>query len=349
MRHPEVAEQLPGNSYLRRKMMQLIEYYGELGFQAKSGDLRHNYSLFNLLQGAPAGQKTLAFVAEFSRGKTELINSLCFADTGLRLLPSAPGRTTMSPTELIWDKNGGSYIRLLDIETQLDYSSLADYKLQPKCWTQINLNCNSPSQMQEAFKSLIATKMVSKDKAYKLGLWNGRESPEQKNNRQEYIKIPCWRHALISLPHPLLQKGVCILDTPGLNALGCELELTLNILPVAQTIIFVLAADTGVTKTDLETWNSYVCSSQGRPRQNVAVVLNKIDLMWDDLADAQNPEIAIQNQIDKTASILNIARNQVFAVSAKQGLLAKVKNDSKLLERSGLKKLENFISKQMLN
>ena len=42
----------------------------------------------------------VAFVAEFSRGKTELINAMFFADYGQRLLPSEAGRTTMCPTEL---------------------------------------------------------------------------------------------------------------------------------------------------------------------------------------------------------------------------------------------------------
>src|SRR4051812_33836284 len=42
----------------------------------------------------------LAFVAEFSRGKSELINAIFFADTGRRVLPATPGRTTMCPVEL---------------------------------------------------------------------------------------------------------------------------------------------------------------------------------------------------------------------------------------------------------
>ena len=39
----------------------------------------------------------VAFVAEFSRGKSELINAIFFADYGQRLLPSSAGRTTMCP------------------------------------------------------------------------------------------------------------------------------------------------------------------------------------------------------------------------------------------------------------
>ncbi|MDQ5946394.1 MAG: hypothetical protein QG619_1817, partial [Pseudomonadota bacterium] len=36
----------------------------------------------------------VAFVAEFSRGKSELINAIFFADYGNRMLPSSAGRTT---------------------------------------------------------------------------------------------------------------------------------------------------------------------------------------------------------------------------------------------------------------
>ena len=46
---------------------------------------------------------TIAFVAEFSRGKSELINALFFAGYGKRILPSSAGRTTMCPTELMYD------------------------------------------------------------------------------------------------------------------------------------------------------------------------------------------------------------------------------------------------------
>src|SRR6201997_448720 len=45
----------------------------------------------------------VAFIAEFSRGKSELINAIFFADYGRRLLPSSAGRTTMCPAELLYD------------------------------------------------------------------------------------------------------------------------------------------------------------------------------------------------------------------------------------------------------
>jgi hypothetical protein len=55
------------------------------------------------------------------------------------------------------------------------------------------------------------------------------------------VDVPAWRHALINYPHPLLQQGLVVLDTPGLNAIGAEPELTLNLLPSAHAVVFMLA------------------------------------------------------------------------------------------------------------
>jgi len=253
----------------------------------------------------------------------------------------------MCPTELFHDPEG-SYIRLLNIESRLEDISLMEYKQNPDRWTQIDLDCDSPTQMQTAFKELVATKDVDKDTADKLGLWNEREAAEQGIINPESVEIPCWRHALISFPHPLLKEGLAILDTPGLNALGTEPELTLSMLPNAQAIVFVLAADTGVTKSDLEMWKNHVCSSRGHNKQGLAVVMNKIDSMWDDLAGEDGYEESIQKQIKTSASILKLSEDVIFPVSAKQALLAKVKSDDELLEKSRLAGLENYLSKDIL-
>jgi len=348
MRNLEFKEQMHEYSLWRAKLMESIEMYHQWRIRHGVNDPHSTNTILNILDGLNSDRITLAFVAEFSRGKTELINSLFFSETGVRLLPSAAGRTTMSPTEIFHDEEGGSYIRLLDIESRLEDISLAEFKQKPERWTQFNLNSNSPSQMQEAFKELIATKKVARDIADKLGLWNEREAAEQGIVNPEFVEIPCWRHALISFPHPLLKEGLSILDTPGLNALGTEPELTLSMLPSAHAIIFVLAADTGVTKSDLEMWRNHVCSARGGNKHGLAVVMNKIDAMWDDLAGESGYESSIQSQIKISASVLKINENAIFPVSAKQALLAKVKNDDELFKRSRLSTLENYLANDIL-
>ena len=61
----------------------------------------------------------VAFVAEFSRGKSELINAIFFAGYKRRIMPASAGRTTMCPTELGWDADVPPCLRLLPIETRL--------------------------------------------------------------------------------------------------------------------------------------------------------------------------------------------------------------------------------------
>lgn len=348
MRNMEFKEQMHEYSQWRAKLVQAIEMYHQWRNRYGMNDPHSNETILNILNGLQSDKITLAFVAEFSRGKTELINSLFFAETGVRLLPSSPGRTTMSPTELFHDEKGGNYIRLLNIESRLEDISLSEFKRNPDRWTQIDLDCDSPTQMQEAFKELVATKLVDRDVADKLGLWNEREAAEQGIINPEKVEIPCWRHALISFPHPLLIEGLSILDTPGLNALGTEPELTLSMLPSAQAIVFVLAADTGVTKSDLEMWHNHVCHNRGGSRQGLAVVMNKIDAMWDDLAGENGYDDSIRSQIKTSAATLKIDESVIFPVSAKQALLAKVKADEDLLVKSRLAALENYLANDIL-
>lgn len=348
MSNMEFKEQMHEYSLWRAKLIQGIEMYHQWRIRYDVNDPHSNNTILNVLNGLQSDRITLAFVAEFSRGKTELINSLFFAETGVRLLPSSPGRTTMCPTELFNDEDGGHYIRLLEIESRLEDISMAELKSEKGRWKQIDLDCNSPAQMQEAFKELIATKQVDRDLADKLGLWNEREAAEQGIINPEKVEIPCWRHALISFPHPLLKEGLTILDTPGLNALGAEPELTLSMLPSAQAVVFVIAADTGVTKSDMDMWRNHVCHARGGSKRGLAVVMNKIDAMWDDLAGDTGYQDAIKSQVKTSATTLKIEESAIFPVSAKQALLAKVKGDKPLLLRSRIDALENYLAEDIV-
>ncbi len=348
MSNPEFKDKMHEYSQWRTKLIQSIEMYHQWRNRYGMNDSYSTNTILNILTDLEADRITLAFVAEFSRGKTELINALFFAETGVRLLPSSPGRTTMAPTELFYDQKDGSYIRLLSIESRLEDISLAEFKKMPERWVHFNLDCNSPTQMQEAFKELIATKKVDRQLAFKLGLWNEREAAAQGNIMPEKVDIPCWRHALISFPHPLLKAGLAIIDTPGLNALGTEPELTLSMLPGAQAIVFVLAADIGVTKSDLEMWLTHICRAHGGKTQGLAVVMNKIDTMWDDLAGTNDYENSIKSQVAESAAILKINENTIFPVSAKQALLAKVKADDALFKKSCLAPLENYLASDII-
>lgn len=290
---------------------------------------------------------TIAFVAEFSRGKTELINAIFFADYQRRLLPSDVGRTTMCPTELFYDQTTEeSYIRLLPIETRLEDRTIQEFKEDPDQWTNYPLDVNDPDKMAEAFREVVKTRQVPAEQAAQLGLHS--EDAGDDALPEDGVTIPMWRHALISFPHPLLKQGLVVLDTPGLNALGTEPELTFTMLPSAQAVLFVLAADTGVTSSDMEMWRSHITSCCSSDNSNLIAALNKIDTLWDDMKTPEEIEASITEQCRKTAKQLGIDVSRVIPVSAQKGLVAQVRHDAELLAASRMAVLQTFLAGEVL-
>jgi hypothetical protein len=101
-----------------------------------------------------------------------------------------------------------------------------------------------------------------------------------------------------------------ILDTPGLNAIGAEPELTVSLLPQAHAVVFILAADTGVTKSDLTIWRQHL--APGRGQRARLVVLNKIDTMWDALSTPEQVQLQIAAQRADSAEMLGLRRSRCW-------------------------------------
>lgn len=290
----------------------------------------------------------VAFVAEFSRGKSELINAIFFATYGRRIMPASAGRTTMCPTELGWDGDIPPCLRLLSIDTRLRSESLMEWRHAPEKWTRIDLDVNDPDQLATAFEKVSEVIKVSKEQARALGFWHD-ETPDDnpRVDAKGMVEVPRWRHALINIAHPLLKQGLVILDTPGLNAIGAEPELTVSLIPQAHAVVFILAADTGVTKSDLSIWKDHLIT-EDTDYSSRLVVLNKIDTLWDALSTPEQIRASVERQRVNSADILNLPDNQVIPVSAQKGLVAKVTGDDALLRASQLPLLERALSEGML-
>jgi Dynamin family len=287
----------------------------------------------------------VAFVAEFSRGKSELINAIFFADTGRRILPATPGRTTMCPVELGHDPGTPPVLALLPIDTRLEPHSLNDLRAKADRWTRIRLDPSAPERLADALTEVMRTKAVTIDTARGLGFWHD-DKPEDNPPliAEGLVEVPAWRHAAINYPHPLLKRGLVILDTPGLNAIGAEPELTLSLLPAAHAVVFILGADTGVTKSDLAVWRDHL-GGQSMAR---FVVLNKIDALADPLLTPEQVDEQIAQQVKSTAAVLEVGVDRVFPISARLALTGRIENDARALGESRLPALEDALATQLL-
>ena len=311
-------------------------------------DAQTDLRLAHLLERLGEDKLTVAFVAEFSRGKSELINGIFFADYGRRLLPSSTGRTTMCPTELQWDPALGPCIRLLPIESRASNASTLELKRYPDEWTVLPLDVTDAPALVDAFSQVRDVKRVPIEEARHYGLCVSDKAVRVAGAAGDgMVEIPRWRHAVINFPHPLLEQGLVILDTPGLNAIGTEPELTLSLLPNAHAVLFVLAIDTGVSQTDADVWRDFIAST-GTHSRGRFVVLNKIDTLWDGLRSEGEINTEIVRQIEFVADTLGADEDRILAVSAQRGLVAKITQNAALLDRSRLLSLERALATQLI-
>ena len=343
-----LAQQFAAYSEWREQLSCGLEAFRKWLSDNELSDAQTDLRLRLLLEKLHDDRLQVAFVAEFSRGKSELINAIFFADHGNRMLPSTAGRTTMCPTELMYDPSKMPAIELLPIETRERHSSIGEYKRFADEWSVLPLDGESSESMQQALRSVSEVVRVPAEVAEKYGFSTGDENGATLPcDRDGTVEIPRWRHAVINFPHPLLRQGLVILDTPGLNAIGTEPELTLSLLPNAHAVLFVLAADTGVTQSDLAIWDDHLGVAGGRKKGRL-VVLNKIDSLWDELKSEGEIDAEIARQIDYCAATLDLPVNQIFPVSAQKALVAKINGDSALLKRSRLLDLELALTDELI-
>ncbi|MBS0305726.1 MAG: dynamin family protein [Proteobacteria bacterium] len=348
---------VPARSAIAQSLDVLASWRGELGKHISAlGRLLADNELLDdadvafvtaLRERLASDKVVVAFVAEFSRGKSELINAIFFADAGRRVLPATPGRTTMCPVELRYDAEEPSRLSLLPIETRLRGLALAELRGREEPWQHVPLDTRDARTLASALAAVTRTQRVSTEQARALGFWSDEQPEDNPPQAADgTVEIPAWRHALINYPHPLLERGLVVIDTPGLNAIGAEPELTLGLLPSAHAAVFVLAADTGVTRSDLTIWREHL----GATSLERFVVLNKIDTLADPLLTAAEVAAQIEQQRAETAATLAVPAARVFALSARDALTARVEHGAgaDVLAASGLPPLERALADDLL-
>ena len=123
-----LAQHFAAYSEWRAELSGVLEKFAGWLVENELADAQTDRRIAELLEKLREDRLHVAFVAEFSRGKSELINALFFANYGNRVLPSTAGRTTMCPTELMFDRTRAPSIELLPIETREANASISEYK-----------------------------------------------------------------------------------------------------------------------------------------------------------------------------------------------------------------------------
>lgn len=344
-----IEHELDAYSNWRRLVQLRIREYQEWLRQQDVANDDVDQRLEQLVSNLSDDRLYVAFVAEFSRGKSELINAIFFGGMEQRVMPSGAGRTTMCPTELLYRNDWEPCLRLLPIETRSNETTINEYKQYPEEWDVLPFDPADTHAVVELLQQLTQVKLVSRQEAEALGLpiaEDGAHEDGMQVTGTGEVEIPRWRHAILNFPHPLLEQGLVILDTPGLNALGAEPELTLSLLANAHAVVFILAADAGVTKSDMALWRDHI-NINGSDKGQL-VVLNKIDVLWDELKDDFEVDNEIDRQIDTTAGILGVDPSRIYPLSAQKALLGKIRRNETTERSSRIGEFEDALANVLI-
>ncbi|MGE0797725.1 MAG: dynamin family protein [Lautropia sp.] len=341
-----ISDRIEAYGRWRGDLLDAVERYRGWLAQSELSDPQLQSRLARIMDHLRDDRMSVAFVAEFSRGKSELINAIFFAQYGQRVLPSSAGRTTMCPTELLFDGSQQVGIRLLPIESRLGPATVMELKQDASHWRFVPIDATDVNSLRTAFEAVRETKRVAAEQAAQMGMYDeADDASPYKPDSDGLVEVPSWRHAIVNIPHPLLELGLVIIDTPGLNAIGSEPELTLNLIPSAHAVLFVLAADAGVTRTDIDVWRESISPAHKSGR---FVVLNKIDGLWDELKQESEINLEIAGQVASVGRLLDLPTARIYPVSAQKALVAKIQRDDRLLKRSRLPDLEHALSDEMI-
>ncbi|HUB70595.1 MAG TPA: dynamin family protein [Acidimicrobiales bacterium] len=143
--------------------------------------------------------------------------------------------------------------------------------------------------------------------------------------------------ALIELPAELLRLGFSFVDTPGVgSALTANTQATLAFLPQADAVIFVTSFDSPFSEAE----QTFLRSVRGQVKR-IFVVLNKRDLVRD--AEATEVETFVLERLKEPG----FEHPEVFALSARDGLSAKLEGDTDGLLASGVTAFESELTRYL--
>ena len=169
--------------------------------------------------------------------------------------------------------------------------------------------------------------------------------PEEAKQLEEQntVAFPDVSHAVVEYPLPLLEKGVEIVDSPGLNDTEARNDLSLGFIQNCHAILFVLRATQPCTLAERRYLENYI-KDRGR---SIFFLINAWDQIKESLIDPDD----LQELEDATGKLHKVFRanledycqvdgydlyeERVFPISALQALRQRVKDVNANLEGTG--------------
>ncbi|MEB2310084.1 MAG: dynamin family protein [Candidatus Brocadiaceae bacterium] len=152
----------------------------------------------------------------------------------------------------------------------------------------------------------------------------------EKGNPKNIRGVRCAR---IGYPSPFLEKGILLVDTPGVGSTFLHnTETTYEFLDHLDAALFLMSADVPISQVEKELLDTIKGSTQ-----KIFFVLNKID----NLNPQEIEEIASFNK--QVLEEMGFVVQEIWTISAREALKAKTESNDVQLSQSGILNLEDAL------
>ena len=178
-----------------------------------------------------------------------------------------------------------------------------------------------------------------------------------KLTRESEERAKTIKEAVVYYPINYCKNGVTIIDTPGLNDDAAMTEVTMSVLPTIDAALMVIMAQAPFSESERDFLESKIITSDlGR----VLFVVTGIDLLDEEDVDRvlENIRGRIREHVLKKAESVygldskeyqtyqrKLGSINLYGLSAKKALKAKIKGDPDMLEQSCFPAFENALEK----
>jgi hypothetical protein len=214
----------------------------------------------------------IALTGPHASGRAQIVQTL-LSSTHVPLAGKACPEPLCS-LEIAADVNDQPVLLLLPIETRQSPWSVNRWLQERQAWRQVPVSSTFQQALADAWGAVAETRRVHSEEAQVLGLSQSLTSPAVGALLLGAgMQVPRWRSARLQVPHPLLQQGVVVRDVPAMNDDGSHIGFADVLLSDADVVLFVMAADTGMTRSDLAHWRRCVAASAKAKSQLLAIEL----------------------------------------------------------------------------
>lgn len=158
---------------------------------------------------------------------------------------------------------------------------------------------------------------------------------DKAENQKEGVAQNPFAKAEIFWDLPLCEKGIEIIDSPGLNENLTRTDITTNYLSEADAVIFVFSADSPLSLTEMNFLQNDVCESG---HQYSIFVCNKYDYIKEKERESYKKYIYAKLK-DKTL----LGEKGICFLSAEKAKNAREKGDEEALKESGMLEFEALL------